>query len=136
MTNMLKLRQLEQEILAKSKVNGAELEALRREIYSNGKIDRSRADLLAELHKRVEHKTPAFNQFFYHAVKDHILTDGRIDAEEAAWLRQLLFADGKIGDEERKFLHELRGEAKQASPEFEALFRECMKQPLEQHTCG
>jgi hypothetical protein len=57
----------------------------------------------------VQHKTPAFEQFFYQAIKDHILAHGRIDAEEAAWLRRMLFADGKIKDEERTFLRELKG---------------------------
>jgi len=68
--------------------------------------------------------------------KDHFLAHGRIDAEEAAWLRRMLFADGRIKDEERKFLHELKGEAKQVSREFDVLFEESMKQPPEQHTCG
>ena len=81
-----------------------------------------------------QHRTPAFEHFFYQAIKDHILAHGRIDAEEAAWLRRMLFADGKIEDEERKFLHELKGEAKQVSREFEVLFEESMKQPQEQHT--
>ena len=62
--------------------------------------------------------------------------DGRIDTEEAAWLRRMLFADGKIEDEERKFLHELKGEAKQVSHEFDVLFQQSMKQPPEQRTCG
>ena len=84
----------------------------------------------------MQHLTPAFEQFFYKAIKDHILADGRIDAEPAAWLRQLIFADGAIDDEVRKLLHELNGEAKQASPEFKTPFAECMKQPQEQHTCG
>ena len=48
----------------------------------------------------------------------------------------MLFADGNFTDEERKFLHELKGEAKQISPDFELLFAECMKQPQEQHTSG
>lgn len=48
----------------------------------------------------------------------------------------MLFADGKIKDEERKFLHEFKGEAKQVSPEFEVLFAECMKTAPEQRTCG
>ena len=48
------------------------------------------ADFLVELHKRVQHRTPAFEQFFYQAIKDHILAHGRIDAEEAAWLRREL----------------------------------------------
>ena len=130
------LREIEQAILANGRVDGPELEALRRQLYASGKIERREADFLVELHKRVQHKTPAFEQFFYQAIKDHILAHGRIDAEEAAWLRRMLFADGKIEDEERKFLHELKGEAKQVSPEFEVLFHECMKRPPEQRTCG
>jgi hypothetical protein len=133
---MLKLRQIEQDILATGKVDGPELEMLRRELYAHGKIERPEADLLVELHKRVQHLTPAFEQLFYQAIKDHILAQGRIDAEEAAWLRRMLFADGKIDDEERKFLHELKGEAKQVSREFDVLFGESMKQPPEQRTCG
>ena len=133
---MLKLRQIEHDILANGRVEGHELEVLRRELYADGKIGRPEADFLVELHKRVQHKTPAFEKFFYQAIKNHILKDGRIDAEEAAWLRQMLFADRKIDDEERKFLHEVKGEAKQVSREFEQLFAESMKQPQEQHTCG
>jgi len=133
---MKKLQQLEQEILAKGKITSQDLEALRGEIYVNGKIDRPKADFLVELHKRVLPMTPAFDQFFYQAIKHHILTDGRINAEETAWLRRLLLADRKINDQERKFLHEIKGETKEASPEFELLFNECMKLPQEQHTCG
>ncbi len=133
---MLKLRHIEQDILATGKVDTPELEVLHQELYAHGKIERQEADFLVELHKRVQHLTPAFEQFFYRAIKDHILADGRIDAEEAAWLRQMLFADGKIDDEERKFLHELKGEAKQVSREFQVMFEESMKQPPEQHTCG
>jgi hypothetical protein len=109
---------------------------LRTQVYAGGQIDRRGADFLVELHKRVQHLTPAFEQFFYQAIKDHILAHGRIDAEEAGWLRRMLFADGKIDDEERKFLHELKGEAKQVSREFEVLFEESMKEPPEQRTCG
>jgi uncharacterized tellurite resistance protein B-like protein len=133
---MTNLRQLEQEILSNGRVDGPEIERLRKELYADGKIDRKEADFLIELHKRVQHKTPAFEKFFYAAIKHHILADGKIDAEEAAYLRQMLFADGKIDDHERKFLHELKGEAKQTGPEFDALFAECMKQPQQQHTSG
>jgi hypothetical protein len=133
---MRNLRLIEQGILAIGRVEGPELETLRRELYAHGKIDRPEADFLVELHKRVQHLTPAFEQFYYQALKDHILAHGRIDDEETAWLRRMLFADGKIDDEERKFLHELKGEAKKVGPEFEALFEESMKQPQEQRTCG
>ncbi len=133
---MANLRAIEEKILANGRVDTPELELLRKELYADGKIDREEADFLVELHKRVQHKTPAFEHFFYQAIKAHILADGKIDAEESAWLRQMLFDDGKIDDHERKFLHELKGEAKQVGPEFEALWKECMKQPMPQHTSG
>jgi hypothetical protein len=122
--------------LDKGRIDGDELEVLRRELYAGGEIDREKADFLVELHKRMQHRTPGFEHFFYQALKDHILAHGRIGSEEATWLRRMLFADGKIQDEERKFLHELKGEAKVTSPEFEALFKERMKEPQEQHTSG
>jgi hypothetical protein len=133
---MLRLQEIEQAILAIGRVDGPELEALGRLLYAGGKIERREADFLVELHKRVQHLTPAFEQFFYQGIKDHILAHGRIDAGEIAWLRRMLFADGKFHDEGRKFLHELKGEAGQVSPAFEALFAEAMKQPPEQRTCG
>jgi tellurite resistance protein len=133
---MLHLQEIEQAILANGRVDGPELEVLRRQLYAGGKIERREADFLVELHKRVQHRTPAFEKFFYQAIKDYILAHGRIDAEEAAWLRRMLFADGKIDDEERKLLHELKGEAKLVGREFEVLFAESRKQPPEQRTCG
>src|SRR5271165_3800323 len=127
------LQEIKQAILTKGRVDGPELEALRLQLYADGKkVERPEADFLVELHKRVQHMTPAFEQFFYQAIKDHVLARGRIDAEETAWLRRMLFADGKLKDQARKFLHELKGEAKQVSPEFDVLFTECMKQPQEQ----
>jgi hypothetical protein len=133
---MTELRELEQQILANGKVDGPELVALRRRVYAGSRVGRPEADFLVELHKRVQHRTPAFETFFYQAIKDHILGHGRIDAEETTWLRRMLFTDGKIDDEERKFLHELKGEAEKVGPEFEALFAQSMKQPAEQRTCG
>jgi hypothetical protein len=133
---MLKLRQIEHDILARGKVDGPELEELRQQLYVDGKMHREEADFLVGLDRRMQHRTPAFVQFFYQAIKDHMLTDGWIDAQDVAWLRKVLFADRKIEDEERKFLHELRGEAKNTSREFQVLFDQSMKRPQEQHTCG
>jgi len=133
---MPQLQQLGQVILSTGRVDRPELEALRGQLYANGKIDRRAADFLVELHKRVQRRSPAFDQFFYQAIKDHILADGRIGREDTDWLQQALFTGGKVRDEDRKFLHELKGEAKRVSPEFETLFKEVMKQPLEQHTSG
>ena len=100
---MLGLRQMEQAILANGKVESQELELLRRELYAAGKIGRRETDFLVVLHKRLQHLDPSFQQFFYQAIKDHILASGRIGAEEATWLRRMLFADGKFRDESVSF---------------------------------
>ena len=75
----------------------------------------------------MERVTPGFEKFFYQAIKRHVLADGAIDAEEAAWLRRMVSADGKVGERETKLLRELKGEAARTCPEFEALFVECVK---------
>jgi hypothetical protein len=133
---MPNLREIEQRVLANGRVDGAELETLQHLLYADGKLGRKEADFLVVLHKRVRQRTPGFEKFFYKAIKAHVLKDGRIRAGETEWLRQMLWQDGKIDDEERKFLHQLKGEAQEVSPEFEALFAECMKAPQEQHTSG
>jgi hypothetical protein len=48
----------------------------------------------------------------------------------------MLFADGAIKDEERIFVHVVKGKAGHKSPEFEALFAEVMKIPQERHSFG
>jgi hypothetical protein len=116
-----------QDLLANGRIEGHEVEVLRQELYADGKIDRQEADFLVEMHKRVQRRSPGFEEFFYQAVKDHVLTDGNIRAEEANWLRQMLYQDDEVGDPERKFLQQLQGEAKQASPEFQELCKTCLQ---------
>jgi hypothetical protein len=59
---MMKLRQIEHDILATGKVDTPELEVLRQEMHAHRNIERPEADFLVELHKRVQHLTPAFDQ--------------------------------------------------------------------------
>jgi hypothetical protein len=133
---MRELRHIEEHVDKHGRVNGHELEEMRQLLYADGKIDRKEANFLVELHKRVKNRTRAFEQFFYKALKDHILTDGKINARKTAWLQDALVSDGKIDDETRKFLHQLKGEATQVHPDFEKLIRKVMKQPPEQRTSG
>jgi hypothetical protein len=133
---MMSLRQLEEDILATGKIDSHQLEALRQRVYAGANVDRRKADFLVELHKRLDYPNRGFEQFFYHAIKDHVLATGRIGAAESLWLKEMLFADGRLDDRERKFLHELKGETRETSPEFDQLYREAMKQPQEQHACG
>jgi hypothetical protein len=133
---MQELRRIEQDILTQGEVDSDHLEALHRRLYATGRINRAEVDFLVELHKRVQHSNPSFEYIFYRAIQDYLLADGCIDAEKVAWLRQMLFADGTIKDEEKKFLQELKGEVQKGSKEFETLFEEAMKMPQERRSSG
>jgi len=53
--------------------------------------------------------------------------DGVISPDEVAWLRQWIFADGKVDADEKYWLKEFKVLADRVCPEFLALFDECMK---------
>jgi hypothetical protein len=129
-------QEIKERVAAKGRLEDHELAGLRQALYANGKINRQEADFLAEVHKFVQFRTPAFEQLFGQAVKDYVLEDGRISAYETAWLRQTLFADGKIDDDDCQLLRQLKWDAREVSPEFDALLKECTKRSPTQRASG
>ena len=121
------LRTLGLSILANGKVDGHEVETLRKHFSADGTIDRQEAEFLFDLYRRTDQIAPAFEKFFYQTVKKHLIADGCIGVEEAAWLRRLIFIDGKVNDREKKLMREIRGEVREVSSEAEALFNECLE---------
>ncbi len=119
-------RTLGMKILTNGKIEGHEVESLRELMSADGKIDREEAEFLIHLFRRTDQIAPAFDKFFYNAIKQHLLADGTIDSERAAWLRRLILIDGKVSDREKKLLREIRGEAKEISVEGHALIEECL----------
>jgi uncharacterized tellurite resistance protein B-like protein len=124
---MSRLQDLKARVLADGVIDEAEVKELRTELYADGKIDRDEANLLFEIRNQAKKTCASFDKLCFDAVKENVLTDGSIDADEAAWLRKMLFADGKIDAQEKQFLSELRAQAKQVSPEFQKLVDECQK---------
>lgn len=120
------LRELMNKFLADGKIDSREVETLGDLLYTDGRIDRTEAEFLIELHRRVERVSAGFERFFYKAIKQHVLTDGVIDPEEAVWLRDMILADGKVDEREKKLIRELRGEASYVCQEFEGLYEECV----------
>lgn len=124
---MTTLQTLQSKILADGVIDDAEVELLRRELYIDNQIDKEDVEFLMELRSEARSVCPAFEELFFQALKDNVLQDGSIEGEEAHWLRAMLFADGKIDDREKKFLRDLKREARQTSPEFQILYGECMR---------
>lgn len=113
-------------LLADGKIDDAEAKILQKELYADGVIDREEVDFLIELRNKARKVSPAFTKLFFKAVKDNVLKDGVIDAAEAKWLRAMLFADGKIDVDEKKFMRELKKGAKKTSPAFDKLYDDCV----------
>src|SRR5262245_55951598 len=78
---MSKLNDLKSRLLADESIDDAEVELLRRELYADGAIDREEAVFLVELRGEAKSTCAAFEQFFFAALKQHLLDDGTIDAE-------------------------------------------------------
>jgi hypothetical protein len=92
----------------------ADLKRLKREVLTDLGIEKEEADVGVE-------------PLFFAALKDTVLEDGIIDAKDTTWLRQMLFADGKIDDRRKAFLRELLAEARVVCPEFRALCNKCLR---------
>ncbi len=121
-------------LLADGKIDDDEVKALRKELWKDGQIDRDEVRFLIDLRNQAQKKAkakkeevnPKFTALFFKAIEKNVLKDGVIDASEAGWLREMLFADGKIDEDEKKFLARIKKAAKTTSPEFEKLYEDCM----------
>jgi uncharacterized membrane protein YebE (DUF533 family) len=119
-------------ILADGRIDDTEVKILKKELYADGTIDRDEVKFLVELRGLAQKKakgedlSPAFERFFFKAIEDNVMADGTIDAKEARWLRDMLYADKKIDANEKKFLKRLKQQARSTSSAFDALYEECM----------
>src|SRR5262245_8749837 len=124
---MANLKTLKDTILADGVIDDAEVEIIRRDLFADGVIDQDEVEFLIAVRNEAQRVCPAFEALFFDAIKQNVLTDGAIDAEEANWLRRMLFADGRIDEGEKKFLADLKAGASRVSPEFQRLYDDCMK---------
>jgi uncharacterized tellurite resistance protein B-like protein len=113
-------------LLADGRIDEKEVQLVREELLADDRIDKSELEFLFELRNGATSTVRAFNQLFFQAVKKHLLEDGSISDAEARWLRKMIFADGTVDADEKKFLQELKNEARQVSGEFQTLYDQCM----------
>jgi hypothetical protein len=123
---MTELKKLKARVLADGVVTDQEVQAICRELYDDARIDKVVVEFLIAIRDEAQSVCSTFEQFFFDAVKLYVLTDGAVDAEEAVWLRRKLFADGNIGEREKRLLWDLKHEASRVSREFQKLYSEYM----------
>ncbi len=118
-------------LLADNTIDDNEVRILKKELYADGKIDKKEVEFLIELRTAAQKRakgaplSQVFENFFFKAIQDNVLADGKIDAREANWLRKMLFADQKIDDNEKKFLKKLKSAATKTCQAFDDLCAEC-----------
>jgi len=121
--------------LADGKIDDDEVKILKKELWADGEIDEDEVKFLIELRNAAQKKARArkeevnanFEKLFFRAIEENVLKDGQIDAAEAKWLETMLFADGKIDDNEKKFLTRIKKAATRTSPAFDTLCARCLK---------
>ena len=123
---MADLAALKRELLEDGIIDEAEVTRLRDEIYADGTVEADEVQFLVEVRNEAKQLHASFSELFFQVLTDYFLADESIDAAEAKQLRAILFADGTIDAEEREFLKKLKAEAKKTSPEFDALYKECL----------
>jgi uncharacterized tellurite resistance protein B-like protein len=114
-------------LLADGVIDAAETAFLKHEILADGIVDQEELDFLVDLRNAAKSTSPEFENFFFEALKRNILEDRVVDPAEAKKLREIIFADGVVDDNEKRFLQDLKKNAKETCSEFDALYTECMR---------
>jgi hypothetical protein len=113
-------------LLAGGHIDDRKVAILRKELFADGRIDDIELEFLLQLKKSAASVAASFHPLVLDAVKNNILADGVISAQEASWLRRWSSSEGGADDAMKKFLQELRGGAKQVAREFDALCKQCL----------
>ncbi|MEM9658855.1 MAG: hypothetical protein AAF961_10885, partial [Planctomycetota bacterium] len=88
---------------------------------ADGRLDLEDVKFLVELLTGANEVCSEFDKLFFPVLKQVVLEDGRISQGEQFYLLKMIYGDGRIRASEKKFLAELRDEALEITPEFEAL---------------
>jgi hypothetical protein len=115
------LYELRDEILRDRKITPSEVDVLRDYIARDGRLDMEDVKVLVHLLSDAKEVCPEFDELFFPVLKEVILEDGVIAPDEQFYLLKMLYSDGVVRESEKRFLLELRDEAREVPPEFEQL---------------
>jgi hypothetical protein len=127
---MSRLRELKTRILEEGvdmRIDEADWLRIRDLLPEDGAPSFGDLQVLVELRTEARSVCPAFDAYFFPIFKTALLADGRISTSEHFQLLRLLYGGGGVDAAERRFLHELRQELRERSPEFEVMFQQAMR---------
>jgi hypothetical protein len=126
---MSKLREAKERILLEGedlRIDDEDMAVIRECLPPDGTISGEDLTVLAEMRREARVVCPEFDKLFFPALKNQILADGKVDFMEMFEILRLLYGGGGVDATKLAFLQELRKEAGEVSPEFEAMFKQAM----------
>lgn len=97
---MTSLRDLAETITAGGTLDAADVEALRRTVWYDGKISPDEAELIFAIDARQQQPPRAWVDFFVEVIGEYVLNQraprGYVDDGDAAWLKERIDADGRL----------------------------------------
>jgi hypothetical protein len=118
---MKRFHELRAQVIEDRRISPAEVAVIRDHIEHDGQLTLDDMKVLVELLSEADEVCPEFDELFFPALRQIVLQDGRIGHDEQFFLLKMLYSDGHIRQNEKDFLVELRREAREIAPEFEAL---------------
>lgn len=104
------MKELIENILKDGKIDPEEVQQLREALYEDGKIDKEEAEALFRLNNEASEKCPEFKELFVEALTDYFLENGELDVEEQQFLKDQIFADSEVDENEKALLEALASE--------------------------
>jgi carbon storage regulator len=126
-SDMADLQRVKAEVLADGRIDTHDVDLICRELYAEGKIDQEVVDFLIDLRDEAHWVCSRFERLCLDCAKYHLLADGSIDAEKAAWLRLTLLSHHKVNKREMVFLRDRKDQAVDVCDEFQELYDKCVQ---------
>ena len=118
---MSQMQDVLQHCLRDHRITKDEVAVIRQQVDADGRLDLDDVKFLVKLLVDAKEVCTEFDELFFRVLKQVVLHDGRIGQDEQFYLLKMLYSDGRVRDSERDFLVQLRNDAIESTPEFDAL---------------
>lgn len=104
------MEELVKNVLEDGIVDEKEVKDLETAIYEDERVDKEEAEALFKINDEAKEKCESFQKLFVDGIKSYILADGKIDQDEEKFLLEHISADGQVDDNEKALLKALAAE--------------------------
>ena len=108
-------------LLADGKITVNEVGVIKDFIAEDGALDYSDIKFLVGLMKEADYVCSEFDELLFPCLRQVILADGRVTADEQYLLLQMLYSDGDVREIEHQFIRDLYRDVKEVTPELQHL---------------